>query len=213
MYKRLKECGRHTEQYRKSIALVAAMRLRRKQPNDSLEILSIHDDTDVNIRYIRILAHSYLQQFDDVLRLLKMTISSNKTILIPDQLVNTFSIMTVMIISSWKSFKIDSFFSIPQLQKIEGKMKRLPDGNKITEEYKLIYNELKELNLIFYKVKKIIKSFTNSSIFFLFLMFFFCLFRNWMMFCALDFQQTWPPTNRLKCPVKFSSHINDFVFK
>lgn len=90
MYKELKECGTHTKQYRKSIALVAAMRLKHHRPDESLEILSIHDDIDVNIRYMRILSHAYLKQFDEVFRLLELTISSpytNNVIKIPNHLV------------------------------------------------------------------------------------------------------------------------------
>lgn len=92
MYNELKLCDKHTKQYRKSIALVAAMRLKCHQPNESLEILSIYDDIDVNIRYIRILSHTHLNQFDHVFRLLEMTLAStvnNQSIpKIPDQLVN-----------------------------------------------------------------------------------------------------------------------------
>lgn len=90
MYQELKECGQHAKQYRKSIALVAAMRLKRHQPNESLEILSIHDDIDVNIRYVRILSYTFLTQFEEVFRLLELTLSSNHTnqiIKIPNQLV------------------------------------------------------------------------------------------------------------------------------
>lgn len=91
MYKELKECGELAKQYRKSIALVAAMRLKRHRPDESLEILSIHDDIDVNIRYVRILSHAYLNQFNEVFRLLELTIASPYTenvIKIPEQLVN-----------------------------------------------------------------------------------------------------------------------------
>lgn len=90
MYKELKSGGHHTKQYRKSIALVAAMRLKRHQPNESLDILSIHNDIDVNIRYVRTLSYADLNQFDQVFRLLEMTIASqhtDQTIRIPDQLV------------------------------------------------------------------------------------------------------------------------------
>lgn len=90
MYKELKECGRHASQYRKSIALVAAMRLHRHQPDESLEILSTYDDVDVNIRYVRILSYTFLTQFEEVFRLLELTIASphtNKITKIPDQLV------------------------------------------------------------------------------------------------------------------------------
>lgn len=90
MFNELKQRGQHTKQYRKSIALVAAMRLKRHQADESLEILSIYDDIDVNIRYIRILSHLYLDQFDQVFRLLEMTItpaSNEKAPKIPDQLV------------------------------------------------------------------------------------------------------------------------------
>lgn len=91
MYKELKECGQHARQYRKSIALVAAMRLKRHQPDESLEILSIYDDLDVNIRYVRILSYTFLTQFEEVFRLLEMTIApthTDKIIKIPDQLVS-----------------------------------------------------------------------------------------------------------------------------
>lgn len=91
MYKELKERGQHIKQFRKSIALVAAMRLKRHQPDESLEILSIHDDIDVNTRYVRILSYTYSNQFDQVFRLLEMTIAPTKTgqaPKIPDQLVN-----------------------------------------------------------------------------------------------------------------------------
>lgn len=91
MYKELKSCEQHTKQYRKSIALVAAMRLKHHQPSESLEILSIHNDIDVNIRYVRILSYTYLNQFDHVLRLLEMTVASTANHQsipkIPDQLV------------------------------------------------------------------------------------------------------------------------------
>lgn len=90
MYNKLKECGQHAKQYRKSIALVAAMRLKRHQPDESLEILSIHDDIDVNIRYVRILSYTFLTQFEEVFRLLEMTVAptyTNQTIKIPDMLV------------------------------------------------------------------------------------------------------------------------------
>lgn len=91
LYNELKSCDQHTKQYRKSIALVAAMRLKRHKPNESLEILSIYDDIDVNIRYVRILSYTYLNQFDEVLRLLEITVTSTadqQTIpKIPDQLV------------------------------------------------------------------------------------------------------------------------------
>lgn len=92
MYKELKLCDRHTKQYRKSIALVAAMRLKHHESNECLEILSIHNDIDVNIRYVRMLAYTHLNQFEHVFRLLEMTIAptaNNQTIpKIPDQLVN-----------------------------------------------------------------------------------------------------------------------------
>lgn len=87
MYKELKETGLLTKQYRKSIALVAAMRLKQHQPEQSLEILSIYDDIDVNIRYVRMLSNLYLNRFDEVFRLLKMT-TIEKAPKIPDQLVN-----------------------------------------------------------------------------------------------------------------------------
>lgn len=90
MYKELKNCGQHAKQYRKSIALIAAMRLKRHQPEESLEILSIFDDFDVNIRYVRILSYTFLTQFEDVFRLLEMTLEpthTDKIIKIPDQLV------------------------------------------------------------------------------------------------------------------------------
>ncbi|XP_031628867.1 pentatricopeptide repeat-containing protein 2, mitochondrial-like isoform X2 [Contarinia nasturtii] len=122
MYKNLKDQGTHIKQYRKSIGLVAAMQLRLENPDKSLEILSIYDDTDVNIRYVRILSHVHLHQFDDAFRLLEMTIASPKAILIPDQL----------------------------LQKIEGKMRKLHD-DRIDRAYKSIFDELKRKNLIFYK--------------------------------------------------------------
>lgn len=87
----LKSCDKHTKQYRKSIALVAAMRLKCHQPNESLEILSIYDDIDVNIRYIRVLSYTHLNQFDRVFPLLEMTLTStvnNQPVpKIPDQLV------------------------------------------------------------------------------------------------------------------------------
>lgn len=91
MYKELRECGQHLKQYRKSIALVAAMRLKRHQSDESLEILSIYDDIDVNIRYVRILSHVYLNQFDEAFLLLEMTLASPHTdqvIKVPDQMVN-----------------------------------------------------------------------------------------------------------------------------
>lgn len=94
MYKVLKSCDKHTKQYRKSIALVAAMRLKCHQPNESLEILSIYDDIDVNIRYIRILSYTHLNQFDHVFRLLEMTLTTtanNEAVpKIPDQLVKHY---------------------------------------------------------------------------------------------------------------------------
>lgn len=86
----MKERNQHTKQYRKSIALVAAMRLKRYQPDESLEILSIYDDIDVNIRYMRALSHTYLNQFNQVFRLLEMTIAepdNDRKPKIPDQLV------------------------------------------------------------------------------------------------------------------------------
>lgn len=86
LYNELKETGLHTKQYRKSIALVAAMQIKRHQPNTSLEILSIYDDIDVNIRYVRILSYLYLNQFDQVFRLLRMT-CTDQAPKIPDQLV------------------------------------------------------------------------------------------------------------------------------
>lgn len=93
MYKMLKSCDKHTKQYRKSIALVAAMRLKCHQPNESLEILSIYDDIDVNIRYVRILSYMHLNKFDQVFRLLEMTLTStaqNQPVpKIPDELVTT----------------------------------------------------------------------------------------------------------------------------
>lgn len=90
-YKELKESGQHTKQHRKSIALVAAMRLNQHQPNESLEILSIHNDIDVNIRYVRMLSYAYLKQFHEVIRLLRMTITPPINVTppkIPKQLVN-----------------------------------------------------------------------------------------------------------------------------
>lgn len=94
MYKVLKSCDNHTKQYRKSIALVAAMRLKCHQPNESLEILSIYDDIDVNIRYVRILSYTHLNQFDQVFRLLGMTLTTtanNQPVpKIPDQLVKHY---------------------------------------------------------------------------------------------------------------------------
>lgn len=91
MYNELKMRGDHTKQYQKSIALVAAMRLKWRQAEESLEILSIHDDTSVNIRCIRILSYAYLSRFDDVFRLLEMSftpsIHTNEIIKVPIQLV------------------------------------------------------------------------------------------------------------------------------
>lgn len=92
MYKELKLCDQHKKQHRKSIALVAAMRLKQHQPNESLEILSIYDDIDVSVRYVRMLAYTHLNQFERVFRLLEMTTANtatNRTIpKIPDHLVS-----------------------------------------------------------------------------------------------------------------------------
>lgn len=90
LYKELYKNGLHTQQYRKSIALIAAMRLKRHKPEDCLEILSIHDDTDVTTRYVRMLAYAYMKHFDEVFRLLRMTTEVKQTGTvpkIPDQLV------------------------------------------------------------------------------------------------------------------------------
>lgn len=51
------------------------MRLKCHQPTESLDILSIHNDIDVNIRYVRMLSHTYLNQFDEVFRLLEITLA------------------------------------------------------------------------------------------------------------------------------------------
>lgn len=78
LYKDLNERGQ-TTQYPKSIALVAAMKLRRHKPEESLEILSTSYDKHIEIRYVRILTHAYLYQFDEVFQLLEMTIESPYT--------------------------------------------------------------------------------------------------------------------------------------
>ncbi|XP_055323929.1 pentatricopeptide repeat-containing protein 2, mitochondrial-like [Sitodiplosis mosellana] len=125
MYNELKACGQHEKQYRKSIALVAAMRLKRHQPDESLEILSIHDDIDVNIRYVRILSYTFLAQFEEVFRLLEMTLAPTHTdqiIKIPDHL----------------------------LQKIERGLKKTSNDN-YNKRYQSIYDELKRLDRILYK--------------------------------------------------------------
>lgn len=153
MYNELKEYKTHTKQYRKSIALVAAMRLKCHRPDQSLEILSIHDDIDVNIRYVRILSHAHLNQFDQVFRLLKLTLQSShtdKTIKIPEQLVRLKTKNKIR-----KTFTVTIEFHVCfdflQIHKVENKLKKL-DDDKLNEQYQMIYNELKRLDLILTKV-------------------------------------------------------------
>lgn len=75
MYEELKQLDRHKKQYRKSVALVGAMKLRANQPDECLEILSIFDDdSNKEIRYVRILANADLNNFEEVFRLLRLTI-------------------------------------------------------------------------------------------------------------------------------------------
>lgn len=50
------------------------MKRRENHPEECLEILAPHNDIDVNIRYVKILAHLDLNQFDQVFRLVRMTI-------------------------------------------------------------------------------------------------------------------------------------------
>lgn len=73
------ECDQHANQYRKTIALVRVIRLKRHQPDESLEILSIHDDIGINIRNVEFLSYTFPSQFEEIFRLLEMTITLTHT--------------------------------------------------------------------------------------------------------------------------------------
>lgn len=97
LYNRLKAVNQHKDQFRKSMALVGAMKLRRNLPNECLEILSIHDDGNFECRFVQMLAFACLNKFDEVFRLIQLTISpsqaeqqkfGNTTGRLPDNLVN-----------------------------------------------------------------------------------------------------------------------------
>lgn len=95
----MKKLDRHKKQYRKSAALIGAMKLRTNQPDECLEILSIFDDdNNKEVRYIRILAYAELNNFEQVFRLLRLTIKpidqrkfdTESVPKIPYQLVTSF---------------------------------------------------------------------------------------------------------------------------
>lgn len=82
-----------SKQFSKTAAILAAIRLKHKQPQKCLEILSGRGDYDVFVRYIRTMAHLQLNEYSEVIRLIRLTItqprmaSSNSMPKIPDQLV------------------------------------------------------------------------------------------------------------------------------
>lgn len=160
LYNELKESGLSTKQYRKSIALVAAMKLKCHQPDESLDILSIYDDIDVNIRYVRMMSLAYLNQFDQVFRLLQMTCTEQAP-KIPDQLVKQMHMwqffLSFSIYLSIHPFKTNSTLNFQnftlQLHKIEKQLRKLNDEN-LSNQYETIFNELKRLDKIFFKVRK-----------------------------------------------------------
>lgn len=72
----MNENGTASKQYRKTFALIAEMKRKENHPEECLEILAPHNDIDVNIRYVRILAYLDLNQFDEVFRLVRMTVDT-----------------------------------------------------------------------------------------------------------------------------------------
>lgn len=74
------------------MAILAAIRLKQKEPDECLKMLSPYDDFDVTIRYVRLLAHLELNEFQEVFRLLRLTIepptARTQTVpKMPDQMV------------------------------------------------------------------------------------------------------------------------------
>lgn len=91
MYNKILESGTLKKQLRKGIALVAEMERREKRPQKCFEILSLYDAHDPNIRYIKILAHLDLNQFEEAYKLLRISIEIKnvaQVFPVPDELVN-----------------------------------------------------------------------------------------------------------------------------
>lgn len=85
-------------QYRKTIALVAEMKRREKQPEECLDILASHDDTlSDEIRYVKILAYTDLNRFEEIIPLIRMTVdykvNGRFVPQIPNQMVTTYLII------------------------------------------------------------------------------------------------------------------------
>lgn len=82
LYEQLNDIGQWKHQFRKSIAMVAEMKRKENESNESLKILAPYDDIDVNIRFVRIAANLDLNKFNEVFRLVRMT---SDAIAMPDK--------------------------------------------------------------------------------------------------------------------------------
>lgn len=104
LYEEMKATNVLSRQFPRTLAILGAIRLKQNLPHECLEMLSAHDDFDVTIRYVRILAHLKLNEFEHVFRLIRLTtdppeVRSTRSVpKIPDQMVIRFVLFTYDII-------------------------------------------------------------------------------------------------------------------
>lgn len=182
LYDELKASDLLANQHQKTLAILGAIRLKQNKPQDCLQMLSTFDDVDVTTRYVRLLAHLKLNEFDQVFRLLRLTTTGaagsnpdRNVPKIPDQLVSwcshrihfahvnfpTILVHFSCISTNWWLFRLLWLF---QLQQVRTKVMKSGDKQAIAN-FNSIYGDIKRLDRVLFKVswKRICCAFHSKS--------------------------------------------------